>query len=238
MWFRTNTEYKRKVKEYQEELYSYGIQEADLPGLPLEYWQDMVKAVEIMYKEFPILRNSIKSIKYRCMVNDIGMIEFPLREKMNYDCIEHQTLYLSFLLKYRCLSEKLSNLSLKSGKSPVCSMQYNVIHELAHELELLLTQKLDGIVFDDDSVKKERFDMLADNLAQQELTQLVLQCSFSVKYVNSLPMVKNCKYAFQDNSEFMAEMLAVYFSGRRDIEYAVKFYEGLKYIIELYKLCK
>lgn len=236
MWFGTNTEYKKKVKEFQEELYSYGIQEADLPGLSLEYWEELVEAFKIMYEEFPILQNSIKRIKYRCMVNDIGMIEFPFREKMNYDCIENQTLYLSFLLKYRFLSEKLSNLSLKSGKSPVCSMKYNVIHELAHELELLLTQKFDGIVFDDDSVKKERFDMLADNLARQELTQLVLQCSFSVKYVNSLPMVKNCKYAFQDNSEFMAEMLAIYFTAENPVEYSVKFYEGLKYIIRLYKL--
>lgn len=173
MWFGTNTECKEKVKEYQEELYSHGIQEVALPGLSLEYWQDLVEAVEIMYKVFPILQNSIKRIKYRFMVNGIGMIGFLDKKRMNYDCIEHQILYLSFLLKYRCLSEKLSNLSLKSGKSPVCSMKYNVIHELAHELELLLTQKLDGIVFDDDSVKKERFDMLADNLARQELTQLV-----------------------------------------------------------------
>lgn len=234
-----NTEYKKKVKEYQENLYSFGIQEVALSGLSLEYWQDLAEAFEIMYKEFPILQNSIKRIKYRCMVNDIGMIRFPNKKRMNYDCIENQTLYLSFLLKYRYLCEKLSYWSVKNGKSPVCSMKYNVIHELAHELELLLTQKLDGIVFDDDCVKKERFDMLADNLAQQELTQLVLQCSFSVKYVNSsLPAVKNCKYAFQDNSEFMAEMLAIYFSGRTDIEYAVKFYEGLKYIIKLYKLFK
>lgn len=145
MQFGTNTEYKEKVKEYQEELYSYGIREVALPGLSLEYWQDLVEAVEIMYKVFPILQNSIKRIKYRCMINDIGMIEFPLREKMNYDCIENQTLYLSFLLRYRCLCEKLSYLSVKSGKSPVCSMKYNVIHELAHELELLLTQNLTGL---------------------------------------------------------------------------------------------
>ncbi len=71
------------------------------------------------------------------------------------------------------------------------------------------------------------------------MTQLVLQCSFSVKYVKgSLPVVRNCKYAFRDNSEFMAEMVAIFFTGRTDIEYAVKFYEGLKYIIELYKLYK
>ncbi len=54
--------------------------------------------------------------------------------------------------------------------------------------------------------------MLADNLKWQELTQLVLLCSFSVKYVKgSLPVVRNCKYAFRDNSEFMAVMLAIYF---------------------------
>ena len=44
MWLGTNTEYKKKVKEYQEELYSYGIQEADLPKLPLEYWGELVEA--------------------------------------------------------------------------------------------------------------------------------------------------------------------------------------------------
>ncbi len=155
MWQKRNKEYKGKVKDYQAELQFYGIQEVELPKLPLEYWEELVEAFKIMYEEFPILQNSIKRIKYRCMVNSIGMIEFPDKKKMNYDCIEHQTLYLSVLLKYRCLSEKFSYFSIKSGTSPVCSMKYNVIHELAHELELLLTQKFDGIVFDDDSVKRK-----------------------------------------------------------------------------------
>ncbi len=155
MWQKKNKEYKEKIKDYQEELQIYGIQEADLPGLSLEHWNELVEAFKIMYEEFPILQNSIKRIKYRYMANGIGMIEFPDKKTMYYDCIEHQTLYLSFLLKYKWLSEKISYFSVKSGKSPVCNMKYNVIHELAHELELLLTQKIDGIVFDDDSVKRK-----------------------------------------------------------------------------------
>lgn len=234
MWFGTNTEYKKKVKEFQEELYSYGIQEADLQGLPLEYWQDMVEAFEIIYKEFPILQNSIKRIRYFMHFFDIGNIRFP--DENNYTYEVFQTLNLNYLLKFKGLFKIVSNMIIKSGSSLMCNVRYIVIHELAHELEFLLTQKFYGIVFDDESVKRERFEALAGCFKRCEFIQLVLESAFGVKYIKKLPAIENCKYAFENSSEFMAEMLGIYFTAENPVEYSVKFYEGLKYIIRLYKL--
>lgn len=128
MWFRNNTEYKKKVKEYQEELYSYGIQEVALPGLSLEYWQDLVEAVEIMYKEFPILQNSIKRIRYFMHFFDIGNIRFL--DQNNYTYEVFQTLNLNYLLKFKGLFKIVSNMMIKSGSSLMCNVRYIVIHWL------------------------------------------------------------------------------------------------------------
>lgn len=105
MWRKSSTEYKKKVKEYQEKLYSCGIQETNVPCFPLEYWEQLAEAFGIMYNEFPVLYNSIKRIGYRCLANGIGIIRFLDKKKLNYDCIEYQTMYLCFLLKYRYLSK-------------------------------------------------------------------------------------------------------------------------------------
>lgn len=238
MFRRNRAEFENKIEEYRRKLQSYGVVEVDLPKFPLEYWSGLVGAFMDMYAKFPILQDSIKKIQYRYVLeNAAGMVNFPNKKELNYECIENQTLHLNFLLKYKQLSSFLSWSSVKCGIHIVWNMKAVVVHELAHELELVLTQKLYGIKFDDDSVKQERFEALAGHLGAHSLLRLILQDAFGIESVEgNLPVVRNCKYAFDSDSEFMAEMLAIYFCAPKRIEYCEKFYDSLKHTIKLYNL--
>lgn len=50
-----NRKYKKQIREYKEKLYSYGVKRIDLPKLPLDYWEELLDAMETMYREFPMI---------------------------------------------------------------------------------------------------------------------------------------------------------------------------------------
>jgi len=133
-----NAEYKRKVKEYREELYSYGIQKADLPKLPLEYWEELMEAFKIMYEEFP------KAFEYFEGFKDVDDTDACVcRMLLKYKDYQERTKLGYIAINVKNVSseeaERKRELRKQENYHKCDSFKSYIVHELVHFEENVVT---------------------------------------------------------------------------------------------------
>lgn len=222
MWFGTNTEYKKKVKEYQEELCSYGIQEADLPKLPLEYWGELVEAFKIMYEEFP------KVFKYFEGFKDVEYVDtckccMYLKYKDYQACAKLG--YIAINVK-NVSSEEAENKRKKCKKENYhkCdSFKSYIVHELTHFVENIVTFAEDTFQH---NLTEEWFSEYTADLQSFKTSRGIIFRTYGNLDIEGI--VGKEAYGSTHTTEFLAEAVSEYICLEEHQKYMEDMYMQLK----------
>ena len=138
MWRKNGTGYKKKVREYQKELHSYGMQEADLPGFPLDYWEQLVEAFKIMYVEFPRVFKYFEGFK-DTDDTDACVCRMYLKYKDYQECTKLGYIAINVKNVSSEDAEKKRKQRKKENYHKCDSFKSYIIHELTHFVENVIT---------------------------------------------------------------------------------------------------
>lgn len=198
--------YRDKVIEIKRNLHSYGISKVDLPDLPLEYWEDIETACNIVHNEFPEIFKMIHSISFEKM----GVADFAYVSIYNYEqfIFHERPLYMRVndVCKDALQTEENFEKGYFSGLHNIRTFKGYFLHELAHVLELSILFKscFKGEIFQESYEDYQLFKAPMYDISKQ-IYNIVLE-------TNSLkegPLDEK-KYGKESFSEFFAESLAEY----------------------------
>lgn len=216
-----NRKYKKQIREYKEKLYSYGVKRIDLPKLPLDYWEELLDAMETMYREFP----TIFQYLYGFMNSQkTESVEFIYWGDYNIYCQE-QALGCVLINVRNVVSQEAESIRLKckeEGFHKTSSFKSYLLHELTHLLECVIMFKektqcgiTEGIFGDyyvanqAHDISKGIFENLHGNLDRKAI-------------------LGEDAYGNKDVSEFLAEAVSEYFCLDEHQQYMVQMYTEIK----------
>lgn len=195
---------KKQIRVYRKRLCSYGVQKVDLSNFPLEYWDELMDAVEIMYKEFSMIFQYLYGIINCCEVESVS---FTYWGDYNIYC-QIQTLGCVLINVRNVVSPKVAakRISCKQeGVHKNSSFKSYMLHELTHLLECAIIFKektMQGVTegtFGDyyvanqvHDISKSIFENLCGNLDRKAI-------------------LGEDAYGNKDVSEFLAEAVPKYF---------------------------
>lgn len=219
--------YKRKVKEYKEKLYAYGIKKIELKGLPLEYWEELVDAFDVMYGEFPEVFRYLLGI---FDVNDIEAMNFiAIRSYFEFEQI-NVLAYININVKNMISDEAIANRieCQEYGFHKAASFKSYVVHELAHLLECVITFK-EKMKKD---VEKEIFDEYYISYQCHDISKKIFENLYG--NLDRRAILGNNAYGNKDVSEFWAEALSEYFCLKEHQLYTEQMYGEMKKLYNKY----
>lgn len=222
MCWRVNAEYKKKVKEYREELSSHGIHEADLPKLPLEYWKELVEAFKIMYAEFPKVFEYFKGFKNSDSTNTC-----VCRMYLNYKDYQEHTKLGYIVINVKNVSseeaEKQRKLRKKENYHKCDSFKSYIVHELTHFVENVIT-------FAEDTFKhnltEEWFSEYTADLQLYKTSRGIIYRTYG--NLDLISILGKEAYGSKNTSEFLAEAVSEYFCLEEHQKYMKDMYIQLK----------
>lgn len=222
MWWKIGKEYKKKVKEYQKELYSYGIQEADLPRLSLEYWDELVDAFKIMYKEFPKIFGYFEGFKDSddidtcvcCMY--LKYQDYQENAKLGYIKINVNNVSSKE-------AEKKRELCKKENYHKCASFKSYIVHELVHFVENIITFAEDTFQH---KLTEEWFSEYTVDLQLYKTSRGIIYRTYGDLDMESI-LGKNA-YGNKNTSEFLAEAVSEYLCLEEHQKYMEDMYMQLK----------
>lgn len=199
-----NKKYKRKVKEYKNKLHTYGIQKIDLKGLPLEYWEELVAAIDIMYIEFSEVFQYLLGI---FNVNDIEAMNFKvIRDYLEFYQV-NALVYININVKNMISNEAVVNRiqCQENGFHKVSSFKSYILHELAHLLEYVITfkEKIQN------NVGEENFQDYYISYQCHDISKRVFEGVYG--NLDRRAILEDNAYGNKDVSEFLAEAISEYF---------------------------
>lgn len=235
--------------KYRKIFHNWGIETVGMEKLCPEYWTEITDAFSLMYYKFPILHNSIKIVKIidkndlKEVLSDLdipdkylfGCVRFPSGKTQNYDIIYNQTIYLgkNILRKKSC--DKINAKGYKKQINAVNSVKGHMIHEIIHVLEILLTAKINSLSFEylseSDFQFRNNFDFLCFQTSALEIERKIFEPiyndTFSNIKKNNPSILGPFQYSKNSLREYMAEMIAHYFTINDPIPQATAFYQSL-----------
>lgn len=234
---------------YQQRLDSLGIETIGMEKLCPEYWVEITDAIFLMYNKFPLLHNSIKTVKiidrndmeYALSDLDVydkylfGCVQFPSMKKQNYDIIHHQTIYLGKNILNKSSCDRINAKSYKKRINAVNSVKGHMIHEIVHVLEILLTAAINNLHFEilseSDFQFRSNFEFLYYQTysldVERKIFEPIYNDTFSNIKKNNPLILGDFQHANSSLREYMAEMIAHYFTISNPIPQATAFYDSL-----------
>ncbi|GFI18064.1 hypothetical protein IMSAGC009_03236 [Lachnospiraceae bacterium] len=222
MWFRTNTEYRKKVKKYQEELYSYGIQEADLPKLPLEYWVELVEAFKIVYEEFPKVFKYFEGFK-DADDTDTCVCRMYLKYKDYQKCSKLGYIAINVKNISSEEAEEKRKLCKKENYHKCDSFKSYIIHELAHFVENVVTFAEDTFQH---TLTEEWFSEYTADLQLFKTSHSIIFRAYGNLDIKGI--LGKEAYGSTNETEFLAEAVSEYFCLEEHQKYMEDMYMQLK----------
>ena len=219
---RIKAEYKRKVKEYREELYSYGIQEADLPKLPLKYWEELVEAFKIMCEEFPKAFEYFEGFKDADDI-DVCVCKMYLTYKDYYE--NGKLGYIEINVKNVSSEEAESKRELRKKENyhKCDSFKSYIVHELVHFVENIVTFAEDTFQH---NLTEEWFSEYTADLQLFKTSRGIIFRTYGNLDIEGI--LGKGAYGSTNTSEFLAEAVSEYFCLEEHQKYMEDMYMRLK----------